>query len=102
LTLGGTNIASIASATYSPYWAVSEKNVIVVSGTTGDTSAWLNGNAILTSGATAWSPSATTSFYLGASAAGAQLFDGILKSVKIFKSLLTVEDAEDYYTYGVG
>jgi hypothetical protein len=64
--LANTGIAAIPSATYSPYWNVGQKNTLVISGTSGDTSAWLNGNLILDSDSSVWSPSADTmDLYVG-------------------------------------
>ena len=101
LTLGGVAIASIAEATYSDYWLVDERNVLVVSAASENTSAWLNGTEILANDATAWtSGPASVRFNIGASA-GLSPFDGTISQFKIFHSLLTADEALDYYNYGV-
>ena len=98
--LGNTQIASILPATYGGSWLQSERNVLVVSGTSGATNAWLNGTQILTSDASAWTPDAPTELYVGSRFNATGLFDGVISSVKVFQSLLTGEDAENYYTHG--
>ena len=97
LVLGGTVIADIAEGTYSSYWKVNERNVLVVSGTTGNTSVWLNGNNILDEDDTAWTQNSDTTLNIGASSGGAGFFDGKMNSFKIFKSLLTAQDALNFY-----
>lgn len=102
LNMGGTAIAVIASATYSAYWAVNERNVLVVSSTSGDTNVWLNGTQILTNDATAWTfGTPDTCFTIGTDCGDTgDAFDGTLHSVKFFHSLLTADEALDYYNYG--
>jgi hypothetical protein len=97
--LGNTQIADIAEATYSPYWTVGSRHVMVISGTSGDTDAWLNGNAILTNDATAWTADDPTEFYVGARNDGNFEFDGTIHSVKVFKAQLTAAEAQDYYDH---
>jgi len=74
--LGGTEIADIAQAAYEPYWNTHGTNVLIVSGTTGDTDVWLNGNLILDADNTAWSPVDSTSIYIGSDNTGVGNFDG--------------------------
>jgi hypothetical protein len=102
IVLGGTTITNISEVTYSPYWLVSLRNVLVVSGTSGATSVWLNGNAIATAVATAWSPTAMTALTIGTdyNNVNGYYFDGKITSFKVFKSLLTDDDAYNYYHYG--
>lgn len=95
--LGNTSIATIASATYSAYWKQNERNVIVISGTTGATDCWLNGTQILTADVTAWSVAIPTNFYVGASNAGATPFDGEIHSISIYNDLLTGDEAQALY-----
>ena len=52
--LGTTFIASIAAATYAPYWYKGCRNVLIVSGKSGKNNVWLNGVRILTDNAVAW------------------------------------------------
>ena len=97
IDLGGTNITSITEATYSPYWQVGQRNVLVVAGTSGNTSAWLNGNLILNGNATAWSPTNPIQLIVGDAGGGASVFDGTISSLKIFHCLLTADEAKGYY-----
>ena len=96
IVLGGTTIADIAEATYSPAWVQNGKNVLVISGTSGNTSAWLNGVQILTNDATAWTPATQTSLVVGAASGGSNFFDGSIYSVRIFNVALTEQEALDY------
>ena len=101
--LGNISIASIPAATYSPYWSVGGRNLIVISGTSGATNAWLISDKgavqILTNAATSWSPKKPTEFYTGVNGGGNSAFKflGKIDSVKIFKSLLTQQDAINYF-----
>lgn len=97
VTLGNTAIASIPSATYSGAWIVGGRNVLVVSGTTGDTSAWLNGVEILTADGEVWTPDDPATLFVGATNAGANFFDGIIKRLEVYKTLLTAQEASDIY-----
>ncbi len=74
--LGNGDIAGVALATYEPYWNTHGTNVIVVSGTTGNTDAWLNGFKILDADNTAWTPADPAVIYLGANFSVASFFDG--------------------------
>ncbi len=96
LQLGNTSIPNIAEAVYSPFWNVGERNVFVISGTSGDTSAWLNGNEILANDNTAWTPTPIANFFIGAAFNGTAVFDGTMHSVKVFDALLTQQEAQDY------
>jgi hypothetical protein len=83
--LGSVTIANITTAQYSAYWNVGEVNTLVVSGESGNTDAWLNGNKVLDGDSTAWSPKTPTIFYVGSSYTGASLFDGTIYSTEIFQ-----------------
>jgi len=96
IVLGGTNISDIPEATYSPAWVQNGRNVLVVSGTTGNTSAWLNGTLILDADATAWAATSQASFTVGATLVGADPFYGTITSVKVFNAQLTDQEALDY------
>jgi len=88
---------SIPSDTYSPFWLQNQRNVLVISGTTGNTNAWLNGSQILTGNATAWTPhSDGIRLTLGASYVATALFLGTFHSFKVFHALLTAQEATDY------
>ena len=98
INLGNTSIASVAEATYSPYWKTGERNVLVISGTSGDTSVWLNGTAIVSNDSSVWTPSNPTELFIGARFSGSLAYDGKVTAFKIFNQLLTAQEASDYYT----
>ncbi|MBU1173437.1 MAG: LamG domain-containing protein, partial [Proteobacteria bacterium] len=95
--LGNILIASIAEATYSPFWLVGQRNVLQISGTSTDTSAWLNGNLILDADATAWTAKTPVTFYIGSEHNTFKRFDGKIGPIKVFKGLLTAQDALNFY-----
>ena len=92
---GGTSVIGAVVADYQAYWNVGTPNVLAYSGTTGSNQLYLNGNLIAT-GAVAWTPIAITALNVGADSAGANLFDGTLHELKIFKSKLTAQEISDY------
>jgi len=96
VVFGGTTIADIASAAYGAYWNADVENILVISSTSGDTSAWLNGTKILDADATAWAKVAPTELYVGAKFDGSGPFDGTILDVKFFKVQLSDEESEDY------
>jgi len=67
----------------------------VLSGTTGDTSMWLNGNALFENDVSAWTPSGDASLYIGSSDAPSAFFDGEIHSFQVFPFALTQLQAED-------
>lgn len=93
---GHASIANIAEATYSPYWKVGEKNILVVTSTSGDTDVWLNGTQILANASTAWTAKIPTDLTIGSRYDGANKFDGIIHSLKVFNIKLTDQEALDY------
>ncbi len=100
--LGHVNITSIPEAAYSPFWNVGTRNILVVSSTTGDTSAWLNGNLILDAAAIAWSAKTPTQLFAGARFNGTGKFKGTIHRLQIFKTQLSdaeVQDISDNTTY---
>ncbi|KKM26566.1 hypothetical protein LCGC14_1583520 [marine sediment metagenome] len=100
--LGHINIASIPEAAYSPFWNVGTRNILVVSSTTGDTSAWLNGNLILDAAAIAWSAKTPTQLFAGARFNGIGKFKGTIHRLQVFKTQLSdaeVQDISDNTTY---
>jgi len=98
LYLGQTNlIEAIAEATYSPYWYVGKRNVIVVSSISGATNMWLNGIQLLTNDTTAFTYDSITSLYVGSTNSGTSFFDGRILSLKVFNTLLTAQEALDIY-----
>lgn len=97
IKFGTTVVATVPEGAYSPYWKQNERNVLVISSESGDTNAWLNGVQILTNDASAWSPTVITDFNIGARGNNSQYFDGTMHSVKIFHTILTADDAMNYY-----
>jgi len=90
IVCGDAVIANIASASYSPYWKKGQRNVLVVSAKTEDTSAWLNGNEILSNDPDAWTGAAVTVYTIGSTAGGAgQFFDGKHYRAEIYPFALT-------------
>jgi hypothetical protein len=99
IRLSGTTIANIAEATYSPYWKQNSKNIIVLSSTSGGgtTKIWLNGNLILSVSTSYIAASGADLLSIGAAASGSDKFSGKITEFKIFKSLLTAQDAQNFY-----
>jgi hypothetical protein len=90
IVLGGTSIATIASATYSGSWRVGERNVLVISSDGTTTDAWLNKTQILTADATAWTPTNPATLYTGALADGSGKLEGRATELSI-QSLVMVQ-----------
>ncbi len=97
IVLGGTVVQSIPFAAYSPYWKQNERNVLVLSTVSGNTNVWLNGSQILTNDVTAWTITRPVNFYIGASFAGTNKFDGTIKSFSVLSRLLTSDEALHLY-----
>jgi hypothetical protein len=98
--LGSVLISEIAEATYSPHWLVGERNQLVVSGISGNTSAWLNGNEILTNDLSSWTPKRPTNLYIGTYFnADDFFFKGRITQFKVFKSRLTDQEVSDFWTH---
>ena len=76
--MGHASVAAIAQATYEPHWRTGGLNVLVISGESGDTDAWLNGQQILTADATAWAKQDPAAVYIGARFTVANYFDGAI------------------------
>jgi len=99
--MSATNVADIPSATYSAHWKQGEKNVIVVSGTSGNTSVWLNGVKILDAASTAWTKGDVATTYIGSYYTGTALyFDGNITKFQIYQNQLNAAAASDLYNYG--
>jgi hypothetical protein len=102
--LGGTVLFLTAWASYENYWNTLARNVLVVTGdgTLGAdrSQVYLNGTEI-DSGGAAWSKILHTSMTIGAQVGGADKAPTVFHQVKIFKSVLTADDALNYYNYGV-
>jgi len=87
--MNNTVIAQISTSTYAPYWNVGEENIYIICGTTGDTSAWLNGNQILTNDASAWTPADPSYINIGASLSLGNGFNGKIYYMKVWDRILT-------------
>lgn len=93
LFIGGTNVGSIEGTVWGYLWKINERNVIVVSGVSGNTNIWLNGVVVMDSDTTAWTPGVPTFITAGYNGT----FEGILHSLKFFNQALTAQEALDYY-----
>jgi hypothetical protein len=95
----GEATISVPYATYGAYWLANQRNVLAVSSTSGATDAWLNGTKIIDADATAWTmASPPTDIYVGSRLGGAlSPFEGSVSSLKFFNTLLTEQEAVDYY-----
>ena len=96
---GGTVIANSAPATYGPHWKAGQRNVLVVSTTSGTNNVYLNGVNV-SSTATAWTPAAASTFYIGISSANTSRFDGTISKVQIYDTLITAQGAAAMYNLG--
>jgi len=98
VTMGSTVVLTVAYATWNAA-LVAGKNTLIVSTTTGATTAWLNGTSIGTS-ATAWTLSpAVTLFAVGSSYAGATRWTGTISRFEIYGNVCTAVD-EPYLRAG--
>lgn len=93
--MGHVLIATIPEATYSPHWNVGSPNILVVSGTTGNTSAWLNGIKILNADATAWSAKTPAQLFVGCDYANANKFEGTIHKIQMFREQLSAAECID-------
>ena len=101
ISIGGSLIASIPTADYKDYWRENRDNILVVTSTTGDTDAWLNGNLILDNDPSGWSKrSDIINFYIGRRVTNFGFFPGIISSIKVFHNKLTDQEAIDYASNG--
>ncbi len=86
----------IPSATYGQYWLVNQRNVLVMSMTSGDNNVYLNGHSVMNSNAQAWTPKAPLVLKVGAKFDDINRFDGTIHSIRIFHAKLTAQEAADY------
>ena len=93
-------IHAIPYATWGPFWLPGERNVLIVGGQSTDTSAWLNGQSILSNDVTSWQAySRTTELVIGARVSTyTNKFNGKINKIQIYHSLLTAQEAFDFYT----
>lgn len=88
--MGNTALSSIDLATYSPYWKKNRNNILIISGTSGNTSAWLNGGLILDADSTAWSSNNPAGYFIGSRYDGTTSpFDGKVHRFITWKNLIT-------------
>jgi len=106
IMMGNTALITVANATYAPYWRQYERNVLVISGTTGNTSVYLNG-VFIGNSITAWTPANPPILYVGCVSApvGTLTHNGRMTSVKIFTGntsadLLSLREARSYWRGG--
>lgn len=97
VTAGNAAVLTVAYATWNAQ-LVAGKNTLIVSTTTGATTAWLNGTSIGTS-ATAWTFAISTLFAIGSSVASANRFVGTIHAVEIYGNVATAVD-EPYLRNG--
>lgn len=90
--LGGTYIGSIAESVYSDLWVQGGFNLLSLSSKSADTSVYLNGETIMDSDPSAWSPQTGGTLYLGADNVGASFFNGSIYELKFYNSLITLAD----------
>ena len=91
-TMANGTAILIPYGNYSPYWVQGGRNLLTLSYTSGDNTAWFNGQEVYNI-ATAWTPSAPTVLTIGArNTTHAGPFDGMIKSIKFYNALLTAGD----------
>jgi len=81
-------------------WKVGQRNILVVSSTTGATNVWLNGVSLGTTNASAWAPlNSYTTAVIGAYYYGGinYQFAGYIHSISVHNTLLTATEAQDLY-----
>ncbi|MFA5013232.1 MAG: LamG-like jellyroll fold domain-containing protein [Candidatus Paceibacterota bacterium] len=90
LYLGNTGFADVALAVYKPLWKKGQENILVITGTTGNTKIYLNG-VMVKSITTAWTPDNPTNLVIGnyyGKGTGLD-FNGKMKWLKVWNRLLT-------------
>jgi len=92
---GGTVVEFIALSIYENYWWANTRNTLVLTSTTGNINVWLNGQQILTSDTTAWTPADPTTVYVGSSFLPGSYFSGDMHHVKVWQKLLTPTQVQD-------
>lgn len=89
--LGNTTVVTVANGGFTAYWRTGERNLVELSGTSGDNSLRLNGEEVGTS-ATAWSAALPDTLALGSTIAGGSLFDGVLTEAAMFHVALDLAE----------
>ena len=99
IRIGGSMNVVVPEGTYGPHWLQGQRNLLLISGTTGSTSAWLNGNLIIDADATAWTGDDETSLTFGINFSDAYYYDGVLNSFQVYNAQLTAAEAQDFYDH---
>jgi len=89
VTLGGTTIRDAAYSTWAPYFLENEENEWVLTGESSSTTLWLNGTAVFTSDASAWSNINPDTLIFGQDTIGGSIFKGTMHSFEIRNTLIT-------------
>ena len=92
--LGNTVVRSIPYADYYLYWFKGRKNLLVISGTSGDIRFWLNGNLIATS-AVVWAAKDPAVLFIGQDYSGGSRFNGKIHSFRVWREALTLLQVAD-------
>lgn len=93
IKFNNVEVGDYASGAYGSYWKTNERNIIVISGETGSTKTWLNGN-LLGTDASAWTPGPSSPLYVGAFFNATGHFDGTIYSVSIHRGLWDQQDVD--------
>jgi hypothetical protein len=93
----GQRLANVSEAAYAPYWIRNKRNILQISSVSGSTSVWLNKQKIVNGAGTIWTPTSVFDLYMGSNLLGAENFKGKIGQFKVFKSLLTEQDAINFY-----
>jgi hypothetical protein len=86
---------TIPLATYAPYWRRGCRNVLMVSGKTGKSNAWLNEGRIMTDNATAWAAGDPATLWLGSDFAVGSRFPGNITRFASWPQALTMIQVYD-------
>lgn len=89
----------ITAAEYSDYWRANKRNVLVFAADSSlnDITVWLNGVRVKQDLGWTHYTRKPTGLWVGSAYDGTVWFDGTISSFKIFQSLLTEQEAKDYY-----
>lgn len=87
--LGNTSVENLASAVYSPYWINGGRNVLIISGTTGNLNVWLNGHQIITADSTAWTAAEVSNIVIGAANNYTSPYDGEILGFYVWPEALS-------------
>ena len=90
IRIGNTTVQDIPEANFASIWKQGQRNILIVSATTGDTDVYLNGELVLDSDVTAWTPSAAnTRLTIGANFVAGSPFLGDIHSFAVYHRKLT-------------